>query len=150
MNINNYYDHIPCFDASLKFWTENSKPQTILPDFYICDEVCLCLYGIAETTVANYLSEIKCHGEKLAAEIKKNILSHEAWDLELKPIFLFDTKETLMNFIDFTNRLSDEQFYTVICEMQLDYNVPWVSGQLLNSETVYDIIDYYEARERND
>ncbi|MBQ7874232.1 MAG: hypothetical protein IJ306_03600 [Oscillospiraceae bacterium] len=144
MNINSYYKNIPQYDAFLDFHTEKSAPDSILPDFVQGDEACVCIYGASESAVKDYLSALDDYSRKLALSIKSKISKDEAWDLEIKPIFLFESEKDLLNFIDFANHLDDEAFFEMIQKLQLIYNEPWISVRQLNHEKICEIIHRYK------
>lgn len=150
MNIMKYYNGLPEYDDLLNIWMEHSDPRTVFPDFSLCDEDCICIYGISESDVADFLTEVKEYSSQLTVTIQQSVLPDEAWDVEIKPVFLFDTKETGLIFIDYVNSLSIEQFYNMIRELQLVYNVPWTMTYPLDNEMVYRIMDRYEEENGND
>ena len=146
MNIEKVHSALPEIDAFLRIEIEFDQIAQVLPDYKPCPEYCVCLYGMSEKTVDDYLREIEAKAGKYIWDISERIAEDTFWDLECKPILLFETKETLDIFLDFANVLDDDSFCEFISELQLDYNEPWTHVQMIKQETVYEILDHYEGR----
>lgn len=143
-NINVCYGNIPNKDVFISVWLENMEMEDVLPDFNVSDENCICIYGVTEQDISHKISEIKIYADELETFIKSKKI--QCYDIHIKPIFVFNRKEDADIFTEFTNRLEEQDFFDLIHELQLDYNVAWTSVQMFTNEMVYNIIDHYEKR----
>lgn len=143
-NINVCYGNIPNKDVFISVWLENMEMEDVLPNFNVSDENCVCIYGVTEQDISHIISEIKIYADELETFIKSKRI--QCYDIRIKPIFVFSRKEDAEIFREFTNRLEEQDFYDLIHELQLDYNVAWTSVQIFTNEMVYNIIDHYEKR----
>lgn len=143
-NINVCYGNIPNKDVFISVWLENMEMEDVLPNFNVSDENCVCIYGVTEQDISHIISEIKIYADELETFIKSKRI--QCYDICIKPIFVFSRKEDAEIFREFTNRLEEQDFYDLIHELQLDYNVAWTSVQIFTNEMVYNIIDHYEKR----
>lgn len=146
MNIDVTYSSLPEIDAFLRIEIEFDQVPQVLPDYKPRPEYCVCLYGMSEEDVDNYLININQTREKYFLTICETIKEGTFWDLECKPILLFENKESLDIFLDFANVLDEDSFCEFISELQLDYNEPWSHVQMIKQEMVYEILDHYEGR----
>lgn len=147
-NINVCYETLPDKDVFLSIWMENVKVADVLPDFDVSDENCICIYGVTEQDIFHKISEIKIYADELETFIKSKRI--QCYDIRIKPIFVFSRKEDADIFAEFANRLEEQDFYDLIHELQLDYNVAWTTVEMFDNEKVYEIIDHYEMRDWND
>lgn len=145
MNINGYYNGLPEYDDFLTISIDKGNQKSIIPNFKKCDEACICVYNVSEAEIADYLASVEKRSFELISEIKKNI-GDKLWDLELKPIFLFEDEKSLLTFLDFSNQLNKEAFFEMISELQLAFNEPWKSVRRLTYENVLNIISDYNLR----
>ena len=143
-NINVCYENLPDKDVFLSVWLENMEIKDVLSDFNVSDESCICIYGVAEKDISYKLAEIKQYVDAITAYIKSQNIQY--YDIRIKPIFVFNRKEDADIFAEFANRLEEQNFYDLIHELQLDYNIAWTSVQMFTNEMVYNIIDHYEKR----
>ena len=146
MNIEKVYSSLPKVDDFLRIEIEFDQIGQILPEYKPCPEYCVCIYGISEETVDDYLKDIESTAEKYIWKICENIDEGTFWNLECKPILLFENRDGVDIFLDFANMLDESSFYEVIFELQLDYNEPWTHVQMLKQERVYEILDHYKGR----
>lgn len=146
MNIEKVHSSLPDIDAFLRVDIEYDQVEQVLPNYKACSEYCVCLYGMSEEEVDNYLISIRATAEKYGCTIRKTIPKGTFWDLMCKPILLFENKETLDVFLDFANMLDEDSFCEFVSELQLDYDEPWTHVQMITHEMVYEILDYYERR----
>lgn len=146
MNIEEVHSSLPEIDAFLRIWIEGDRVEQVLPDYKSCSEYCACIYGISEKIIDDSLISIQATARKYSGRICKALSKGMAWDVECKPILLFENKESLDTFLDFANVLNEESFCEFISELQLDYNEPWTHVQMIKHEMVYEILDHYEGR----
>ena len=146
MNIEKIHSSLPEIDSFLRIEIEFDQVPQVLPKYKACPEYCVCLYGMSEEAVDDYLKEITSAAEKYIWEISETIDEGTFWDLECKPILLFENKESLEIFLDFANVLDESSFCEFISELQLDYNEPWTHVQMIKHEMVYEILDHYDGR----
>ena len=146
MNIEKAYRTLPEIDAFLQITIEFDQVKQVLPHYKPCPENCVCLYGMSEETVDDYLMAIEAMAEQYIWTISETIEEDTFWELECKPVFLFETKESLDVFVNFANGLNKDRFCEFIFELQLDYNKPWMHVQMIKHEMVYEIIEHYEGR----
>lgn len=146
MNIEKVRSSLPEIDGFLRIEIEFDQVLQVLPNYKACPEYCVCLYGMSEETVDDYLKEITSAAEKYIWQISETVDEGTFWDLECKPILLFENKESLDIFLDFANMLDEESFCEFVSELQLDYNEPWTHVQTIKHEMVYEILDHYEGR----
>lgn len=146
MNIEKVHSSLPEIDVFLRIWIEGDRVGQVLPDYKSCSEYCVCIYGMSENAVDNYLISIQAAAKNYSGKIHGAISKGTAWDVECKPILLFEHKESLDLFLDFANVLDEGSFCEFISELQLDYNEPWTHVQMLKQELVYEILDHYERR----
>lgn len=147
-NISVCYNKLPDKAFLLSVWIEEDEVNRILPDFNATNENCLCIYGVQEDEIASYMREVKHYADELSVIIKSR--NCQCYDIIVKSIFWFDKKETADVFTEFANRLAEQDFYDLIHELQLDYNVAWTTVEMFDNEKVYEIIDHYEMRDWND
>ena len=146
MNIEKVHSSLPEIDAFLRIWIEGERVEQVLPDYKSCSEYCVCIYGISENIIDDSLISIQATARKYSGRICKALSKGTAWDVECKPILLFENKESLDIFLDFANVLDEESFCEFVSELQLDYNEPWTHVQMIKHEMVYEILDHYEGR----
>ncbi len=146
MNIDKVHGSLPEIDAFLRIEIEFRPVSQVLPNLTPCPEYCVCLYGMSEDAVDEYLIRIRATADEYACIIRKALPEGTFWDLECKPILLFENKESLDIFLDFANVLDESSFFEFVSELQLDYNEPWTHVQMIKHEMVYEILDHYEGR----
>lgn len=147
-NIDICYEGLPNVDDFLTVWIENKDMREVLPDFTESNACCLCIYGISETDLENQLCSVKEHADAIKSCIESNGIT--CYDIEIKPIFWFARKEDADLFIEFANSLVEQDFFDLMYELSLDYNIAWTSVQQFDNRTVYDIIEHYQGRFEND
>lgn len=130
MNIGTYYDALPDADAALEVWPDGQNGES-----------CLCVYGVTDAEVTSWFRAVNIRAEELA---------QKAMEVTMKPLLWFDSRETALEFMEFANSLQEENFYTFIREMQLNYNTPWTSARKLNLDAVQQIVDNWERRHGDD
>ena len=146
MNIDIVHDSLPEIDSFLRIEIEFDQVPQVLPNYKVCPEYCICLYSITEEAVDDYLTRIRETADEYVCTIRKALPEGTFWDLECKPILLFENKESLDIFLDFANVLDESSFCEFISELELDYNDPWTHVQMIKHEMVYEILDHYEER----
>lgn len=146
MNIEKIHNSLPEIDAFLRIEIEFDQVPQVLPNYKACPEYCVCLCGMTEEAVDNYLISINKKREEYMWTICETIKEGTFWDIECKPILLFENKESLDIFLDFANALDESSFCEFISELELDYNDPWTHVQMIKHEMVYEILDHYEER----
>lgn len=146
MNIEKVHSSLPEIDAFLRIEIEFDQVPQVLPNYKACPEWCVCLYGMSEEAVDDSLKEIVSTAEKYIWEISETITEGTFWDLECKPILLFENKESLDIFLGFANVLDEDSFCEFVAELKLDYNEPWTHVLMIKHEMVYEILDHYERR----
>lgn len=142
-NINVCYENLPDKDVFLSVWLENMDVKDVLANFNLSDENCICIYGVTEQDISHKIDEIKQYADELTVYIKSQNI--QRYDIIIKPIFVFERKEDADIFTEFANRLGEQEFFDLIHELQLDYNVAWTSVEVFDNEKVYEIIDHYEG-----
>lgn len=143
MNIKDIYTFFPNFDRLLRISIEDHDVSEILPGRDGDEAPVICVYGITETEVRACLEAYAQEFESITEKIKGVAGADELWDVEIKPILLFDTLKTAQLFCDFANSLEYEQFCEMIDEMQRQYNTPWKSAELLDERITKKIIEEY-------
>lgn len=146
MNINKLYDYVPQRDAFIDIEIENELTNGILSEYETCAEYCLCIYGVTETVLDECLVSVAKKAEEYLLKISEHIPEDTLWDLQCRPIFLFENKETAIIFMDFANTLSEEDYVSFMDELERDYYEPWTHIQMIRQSQIYEIIDHYEGR----
>lgn len=144
-NINVCYENLPGKDVFLSVCLENMDVKDVLVNFNLSDENCICIYGVTEQDISHKIDEIKQYANELTVYIKSQNI--QCYDIIIKPIFAFERKEDADIFTEFANRLGEQEFFDLIHELQLDYNVAWASVEVFDNKKVYEIIDHYETRD---
>jgi len=146
LNIEELFDFVPQKDAFINIHIEKDLVPHILPEYEVCAEQCICIYGVPELVVDECLSELTEKAEEYKNKILKSIPGDILWDIVCKPVFLFDNKQTANTFSDFANSLCEEDYLEFIDELQRDYCLPWTYVQMIRFEQIHDILEPYERR----
>ena len=146
MNINILYDYVPQRDAFIDIDIERNLVSKVLPEYENYAEYCLCIYGISEGVLDECLNDVHDKVEEYLCKISERIPDDTLWDLQCKPVFLFENKETATIFIDFANSLNEENFVEFVLEMKRAYYTPWTHVQMIKQSRIYEILDHYEER----
>lgn len=139
VNIDEYFNYVPNAEKLIKVSFETSNASNIIP-WYSDGNPVICIYGVAETTVNERLKLAKMKADEIVKTIKRSIPSDELWDIEIKPVFLFDTEANLLDFFELANSLDDEAYSEMIDKMQLKYNEPWEKVAILDCNEIQRII----------
>lgn len=146
MNLKEFYNFIPNANSFINVSLEFTDIAKIIPEFLSDNNEVICLYDICEKDMCECLKIVKETADVIKRKLVDTISLNEMWDIEIKPIFLFDTQESLLLFYDYANMLDEDNYYDMIDEMQRKYNVPWSAVTLLIKKHTQDIIEYYTRR----
>lgn len=145
MNIRKMFSRIPEADTFLHIYIDlNQCIGRVLPEFNPHPEHCICIYGISETEMDEFLPMIENRAEKYAQKINETISKETAWVLKIKCVLLFEDEKCALLFKEFANLLDVDDFNDLITDIQLEYHNPWKHIPMIKKESMHDFIDHYK------
>ncbi len=150
MNIRELCNYVPQRDAFLSIQTENNLVKQILPEYEDISGICVCIYGISEDIMDGCMEAVTQKAEEYKSKIKSFIPGDVMWDIMCKPVLLFDDKECATIFSDYANSLDVEGFASLIDSLANDYNIPWQHIKTIRKDSIYEIIDFYEGKMKDE
>ena len=133
MHIKRIYNSLPDYNEFFDVYMVGNKIEN--------SESCICLYDLSCVEVNAHLKNVSRYADELKDKYKDKII-----DIVIKPTFLFDSIESCCLFIDSSNELWEEDYYDMLTEMQLKFNKPWESVQMLTSDIIIPILEYYHSK----
>lgn len=146
MNIQKLYEDLPQIDTFMNIEMEYEQVEHVLTEYQFSQEYCICIYGLPKNVMDSYLLKICKKAEKYIQMLTENLDKDICWDLEIKPILLFENKECAVLFKTFANLLDEDEFCAFVRKLQLDYNEPWTHVHLITHNELQNILDYQKRR----
>lgn len=146
MNIRELCNYVPQRDAFLSIQIENDLVNRVLPEYEDIPGICVCIYGISEYIMDGCMAAVAKKAEEYKSMIKSSIPGDVLWDIMCKPVLLFEDKECATIFSDYANSLDDTAYASLIDSLAADYNIPWQHIKTIRKDRIYEIIDFYEGK----
>lgn len=125
---NNFYTgSFPQTDYMLNVYLASGRYAEILPEWNGQDSADFhVVVTVTDEETAAFYRLVKEKSNEYVSLIKNRLPENEPWDIELKPLFRFDTISNAERFISMTKRYSDvDERNEFILNLRLDYDDGW-------------------------
>ncbi len=129
-----FFDKLPPKECFLEVNTRNDLPPI--------DEACICLCGVSPKALAARLEECKLYADQLITSLSNG--GGPFCDVQIKPIFYFDHKQTANTFLQLLGGLQAQDQYDLIYELQRAVNEPWGKVRMITSEDIDAQLDAFK------
>jgi len=136
MNNNILYHQFPPIDDILNVYLHSEKYTEMLPEWHGGNsaDYHIVVYVSDDETV-EYYHAVKDKSNEYVGFLNERLPENEPWDIELKPLFRFDTVKNAERFLAMVERYNDvDERNEFILNLRLDYDDGWEPVRVITSE----------------
>ena len=127
MNNKILYHQFPPIDNMLNVYLHSGKYNEILPEWHGgSSEDYHIVVATSDDETAEFYRSVKEKSNEYVEFLNKRLPENEPWDIELKPLFRFDTVKNAERFLSLLTPFDDEDDRNeFIFNLRLDYDDGW-------------------------
>ena len=136
MNNEILYHQFPPIDNILNVYLHSEKYTEMLPEWHGGNsaDYHIVVYVSDDETV-EYYHAVKDKSNEYVGFLNERLPENEPWDIELKPLFRFDTVKNAERFLAMVERYNDvDERNEFILNLRLDYDDGWEPVRVITSE----------------